>query len=467
MRNLLPLLLLLLLPLFPACSPDSSSDSGASDPIAVSLAVTTFSGANDDWTYKDGVAGEFIDNGFCVIVDAQTQTVEKYIVIKETGKDAKEVNLTDDSGKKDFYVKVGRKIFYTFVNLTKQQVEDAANRVSGSGSFSIVEGQTLDIDRLDKASIAVRADGFASTDHIPMTGCFVRELVPSAVVPQIKLFVVRMMAKLQFDFTNDTEAALTVRRVSIKNLADNPAAGKYNLMLFPSHTPSDDKNTNVTMKPNLTADGKASYSKHTYDVNESVDPGKTITKTVYINETEKPNTDFGEFLLTVDLETATGATQQRFAIVTSNANGDWQFIARNDWRHIPIHLHDYLFELIPQDFPPIGVLPSSVKEADGTFTCTFHADGDFHLQPRITNRKTKMEVTGWTASDVNWQTITSNASLYTASGTPAWYKPGSYIHGTFAPNVKGQSIHVLTLTAAPEGVAARRFVCPVIIKRED
>lgn len=76
-------------------------------------------------------------------------------------------------------------------------------------------------------------------------------------------------------------------------------------------------------------------------------------------------------------------------------------------------------------------------------------------------------MTGWTASDPKWQTIAPNPDLYTASGTPAWYKPGSYIHGCFAPNVTGQSTHVLTLTAAPEGNTARRFVCPVIINRVD
>ena len=204
------------------------------------------------------------------------------------------------------------------------------------------------------------------------------------------------------------------------------------------------------------------YSTHSYAVNKTLTQGESTSLSVYVNETERPNTNFEEFMLTVKLKDKDGETEQRYALV-SNEDDNWHYIARNDWRHIPITIQDYVLELIPQDFPPIGVLPCSVKEADGTFTCTFHTSGDFHLYPRLSNRSTAQVIDAWTAEDVEWETLVDNTTLYEEA--PYWYATGRYVHGTFRQNVQGSSTHVLRLQAAPEGVSARTFTVPVIIHR--
>ncbi len=476
------ILLFFSLLLLGACTQDLPDNPGHTDKkrVTFSLAlapVVTASSEGSAWTPVLGNGKELVMNGFCVMVNAETKKVEHVFTSRdEDPKGQKFCNVYNDEGSREIKTSTGEKLFYTFANISREEVEKAIAASMGRTDFHFTEGDVLDTVKIHQATIAISGNGFQPSlpngIGIPMSGHQHLTIAASNQGKEFQINVVRMLAKLEFEISNDTKTPLYVENIVFENITkDAPDDDHPNLFLFPAPlTPKENTQTMITIKPNLTEWGKTNYDKQTITVGKTLAVGAKTNVVYYLNETAAPNTQFGDFMLTLNLRDndASGIKQQRFALI-SNAEtkyqDSWLYIARNDWRYIPIHLHDYLFELIPQDFPPIGVLPSSVKDEDGNFTCTFHADGDFHLQPRITDRKTGKEVTGWTASDPKWQTITPNPGLYTASGTPAWYKPGSYIHGCFAPNAKGQSTHVLTLTAAPEGNTARRFVCPVIIKR--
>ena len=478
------ILLFFSLLLLGACTQDLPDNPGHTDKkhVTFSLAlapVATESSSRAAWTPVLGDEKELVMNGFCVMVDAETKKVEHVFTSRDGDpKGQKFCNVYNDEGSREIKTSTGEKLFYTFANISREEVEKAIAASMGRTDFHFTEGDVLDTVKIHQATIAISGNGFQPSltngIGIPMSGHQHLTIAASNQGKEFQINVVRMLAKLEFEISNDTKTPLYVENIVFENITkDAPDDDHPNLFLFPAPlTPKENTQTMITIKPNLTEWGKTHYEKQTIPVKQKLAVGAKTNVVYYLNETAAPNTKFGDFMLTLNLRANddTGIKQQRFALISNaeTAHQDsWLYIARNDWRYIPIHLHDYLFELIPQDFPPIGVLPSSVKEADGTFTCTFHADGDFHLQPRITDRKTGKEVTGWTASDPKWQTIAPNPGLYTASGTPVWYKPGSYIHGSFAPNATGQSTHVLTLTAAPEGNTARRFVCPVIIKRVD
>lgn len=476
------ILLFFSLLLLGACTQDLPDNPGHTDKkrVTFSLALTpaaTESSSRAAWTPVLGEEKELVMNGFCVMVDAETSMVEHVFKSRseDEGKGQKYCNVYNDEGSREIKTSTGEKFFYTFANLSQEKVERAIAASMNKTDFRFTKDAVLDTTQINKATIAICGNNFqpSETNGIPMSGYQHLTIAASHQGKEIQLNVVRMLAKLEFEISNDTQTPLYVDSIVFENITKNAPDATPNLFLFPApRTPKEYDQTMITIKPNLTKWGMENFEKQTIPVRQTLAVGAKANVVYYLNETAAPNTTFGDFMLTLNLRAndATGTKQQRFALISNaeTAHQDsWLYIARNDWRYIPIHLHDYLFELIPQDFPPIGVLPSSVKEADGTFTCTFHTDGDFHLQPRITDRKTGKGVTGWTASDPKWQTITPNPDLYTASGTPAWYKPGSYIHGSFAPNATGQSTHVLTLTAAPEGNTARRFVCPVIINRVD
>lgn len=436
------------------------------DSIRVGFTLAASGGTNGGWVYKNGEGDEFIQQGFCVMVNAETMKVEHLFFTKDNGQNVPYGNVTTASGSTYITTTVGRKLFYTFANLTQDEVESAVRSSNASAAdFHMAEDEALDTALLARTNIAVSADGFTPTraKGIPMSGMQQITLAPSDNNQVRTLSVVRMVGKLQFDLTNGTASPLTVQSVTLDALSDNPADGEANLRLLPSVTPTVGDGANVTIMPRLTPYGLAHHSAHTYPVGRTLQSGQSTTVTVYCNETAAPNTRFNRFLLTVQLLAADGTTtSQRYSLLSDNLD-DWSFVARNDWRRIPVTFHDYRFELIPQDFPPIGVLPCSVKETDGTFTCTFRSFGDFHLIPRITNRATGQIVKGWTPEGVTWTTVTPNDALYAT--VPYWYATGSYVHGTFRRGQTGQSTHILTLEADPEGVTARTFVAPVIINR--
>ena len=270
-----------------------------------------------------------------------------------------------------------------------------------------------------------------------------------------------MLAKLQFNITNDTGADITLNTISIDCLSANPASSSVqNVMLFPSATPTD-ANTQVVQQPRL--NGTQPQQVYTLALNQAVANDASITHTLYVNECTTPANTFGQFMLTVGLTMADGTTKQQRYSVVSNDNGNWHFIARNDWRIIPITLQNIKLDLIPLDFPAIGVLPCSVKEADGTFTCTFNAGGEFRLTPKVTRFDNGAAVADadWTFSRFSTDTYPAAPPTGFYATTPAWFARGSYITGTFG-TATGQTYHTLYLTHNATGLT---LVCRVRIVR--
>lgn len=281
------------------------------------------------------------------------------------------------------------------------------------------------------------------------------------------VYALRMVAKLQFKFTNKTGQALTINSIEVDRLTDDVTTGeggKGNIKPFPHpQTPWGPSGFSVDVRPNMQT--TATQSIHTYTLNKKkFDVDQEDTYSVYVNETDVPQNDFHQFKLKVNLTLADGTTkQERFALV-GNENEEWNFIARNDWRVIPIVLQDYKLELVPQDFPPIGVLPAAVKEANGTFKCTFHASGAFHLKPQLVKVSTGEVVQNWTQKNPIFTTIEANTRMYAEQ--PSWSTMEGCIHGSFVSGQSGSSVHTLTLTCTPQGGVERVYVAPVIINKE-
>ncbi|MBR1545921.1 MAG: hypothetical protein IJ633_03870, partial [Prevotella sp.] len=129
---------------------------------------------------------------------------------------------------------------------------------------------------------------------------------------------------------------------------------------------------------------------------------------------------------------------------TTADDNKWDYIARNDYRIIPIVLDDYKLDMIPYDFPAIGVYPASVKEEDGIYTINFHDYGHFHLQPvvkKVSNGdvvsfssstpSTPYASTSWGLIDNNfasswgsWTDATKETAYVNENADPAFYRKG-------------------------------------------
>ncbi len=278
------------------------------------------------------------------------------------------------------------------------------------------------------------------------------------------LIVIRMVAKLEIQLFNATNAAVSVQSVTLSDITSNATD---NLNLLPSLTAGANsmEYTHQDIKPNLASN--ASTAEYTYTPASAVTvpantaysaSGSNYKMTFYVNESATPSNSDKLFYLTLKLSD----TEYRYALISNNTANEWNYIARNDYRVIPIVLDDYKLELIPYDFPPIGVLPCSVKELEGDlYEMTFHDYGHFHLLPKVTKTSSSEVVefssttptsgNAWTLKDNDWtkswftaaakggtwltaseitangfyrnQTATVDAD--DAGGTPVWYANNS------------------------------------------
>lgn len=467
--------------------PDTEQPDASPQPITIRLDVAALPSLNAhnsrSWQYAEGnVPGENIQSAFTLMFDDKFR-IERILVLRGEGNDLKTVGMVDEKNPaaKDglFRTTTGEKSFLTFVNIPRKEVEAAyakkLNSTNPNLNFKFKVGESFASDdartALSEMSIAVRANDFNNTPPsqkthgIPMTGWHKAMLTyRTHNLRTFTVYALRMLSKLQFDFTNDLGQKVTINSIEVDRLTDDATATNGNVKPFPHPaTPFGPTDLTVTVKPNLLT--TATQSPQTFTVNSVIETGHKVSCSFYVNETDVPNNVFHQFTLKLNLTLADGTTQQvRYALV-SNESNEWNYIARNDWRIIPIRLQDYKLELVPQDFPPIGVLPAAVKSENDVFTCIFHASGDFHLKPQLVQYSTGKVVQTWKNSEPLFETLTPNDALY--SEKPEWSVSEGCIHGSFASNQTGQSVHTLTLKCQPEGGVERLYVVPVIIDKQE
>ena len=268
---------------------------------------------------------------------------------------------------------------YSFANISEASLKSLL-------SLSSLEPNTALADATVAAATAtINGNGFvpSETNGIPMSNKQTLTVPTSGSITQ-DLIVVRMLAKMEVSLKNETGKAATVQSFTISDITTNAA---NNLKLLPNLT--DGANTmeavHGDIQPNLTT--SATASDFTVNVNKTIAKDATEIVSFYINESATPTNPDGLFYLTVRMND----TDYRYALInsqsnnTTGANYKWNYIARNDYRILPIVLDEYKLELIPYDFPAIGVYPVSVREIESDlYEMTFHDYGHFHLVPKVT-----------------------------------------------------------------------------------
>ena len=319
--------------------------------------------------------------------------------------------------------------------------------------------------------VKVRVDGNnfdpTATDNgfgamgIPMCNVQTKEITTSTT---FDLIVVRMMAKMELQITNETGAAVTIKSATLSNVTQNDNG---NLKLLPSLSNHDTMEpTHKDIQPNL---GTAEQGNVTVAVNKDVAVNATETVTFYVNESGTPANAEGLFYLTLEMDNS-GTSEYRYALISNDAN-EWNYIARNDYRKIPIRLDDLKFEIIPYDFPPIGVYPCSVKEVDAVnhiYDFQFHDYGHFHLLPKVTKGGAEVEFSATTPtsgsdSDCKWTLIDNDFSkswfTYAAFGddTQTANPGGFYRTGSGSTTADGDDAGQLPVWYANDGVAGPQW----------
>lgn len=346
--------------------------------------------------------GEMMHNCFVVIV--QNGKIQSIVQRDFT----EEVEQTSLKAKAE----LGDATFYSFANITPAElgITMTTTPTEIESKYYKVEGNTQTL----------------STKGIPMSNKQTVNITSKK--QQVDLEVIRMMAKVELNFTNDTGYDLSIKSVKLTDITDNVAD---NVSLLPM------KDAAGNVVPNINA--AATYKDYTVSIGGTsgtqVKNGGTLQTTFYVNESVARNPKY--FVLSID--TDKGTVTQRIAMT------EWSKIARNDYLIIPVKLVDYRIELEPQVFTGIGVIPELKYDGD-RITATFKSYGEFHLKLHVIKRSDNTELNNWTFKGIR----TLEADPAGGEGTsiydeaPYFEKRTKTFEGYISPR-KGYAIHEINV----------------------
>lgn len=346
--------------------------------------------------------GEMMHNCFVVIV--QNGKIQSIVQRDFT----EEVEQTSLKAKAE----LGDATFYSFANITPAELGITMTTTPAEieSKYYNVEGNTQTL----------------SAKGIPMSNKQTVNITSKK--QQVDLEVIRMMAKVELNFTNDTGYDLSIKSVKLTDITDN-AANNVSLL------PMKDASGNVVPKINPSA----TYKDYTVSIGSTsgtqVKNGGTLRTTFYVNESVARNPKY--FVLSIN--TDKGTVTNRIAMT------EWSKIARNDYLVIPVKLVDYRIELEPQVFTAIGVIPELKYDGD-RITATFKSYGEFHLKLHVIKRSDNTELNNWTFKGIR----TLEANLAGGEGTsiydeePYFEKRTKTFEGYISPR-KGYAIHEINV----------------------
>lgn len=396
------------------------------------------------WQDKNANDDEMMNIWTVVIADDNDNNAVKVLACKPAAGTERE----DDVVVEDLELPAGTYNVYSFANMSVAKVAEliglttaspeVAEPLDGGAVKDYGDAFTGKVEAA-KAVVAVNGNNFDpkaddngfGSNGIPMSNVQTVTVSGGETVTK-NLIVIRMLAKMELRITNETGGNVTLKEIALTDITANPAKGTTNpvpegtaanLMLLPNLTAgADDMEAHHGgIQPNLNGTPATEVFKPTIKEDEKVianGSGKNIT--FYINESQAPKDSHFELTLQFD------EGEYRYAVINdenekTDDESKWNYIARNDYRIIPVTLDAYKLELIPYDFPPIGVLPASVRvlnESENLYEMTFHDYGHFHLVPRVTKSDTDVvpfsadqnpSSTAWTLNG-NW-----DGSWFTAS----------------------------------------------------
>ncbi len=351
--------------------------------------------------------GEMMHNCFVVIV--QGGKIQSIVQRDFTG----EVEKTEIKAKVD----LGSTTFYSFANIQLSEIGLAginsfpADLPAGfDDKYYQVNGNTATID----------------SKGIPMSN---KQTVTITDKKQsVDLEVIRMMAKVELNFTNDTGYDLSIKSVKLTDITDN---APNNVSLLPM------KDASGNVVPNINA--SATYKDYEVMIGgmsgTKVANGSKLQTTFYVNESVARNPKY--FVLSIN--TDKGTVTQRIAMT------EWSKIARNDYLVIPVKLVDYRIELEPQVFTGIGVIPELKYDGD-RITATFKSYGEFHLKLHVYKRSDNTELINWTFKSI--RTLEADPAqaenVWIYDEEPYFEKRTKTFEGYISPR-KGYAIHEINV----------------------
>lgn len=341
---------------------------------------------------------------------------------------------------------------------------------SAAGDFlygKFTEGATMP----DVSSMFYNVSTFVNgyTGAIPMSSKgegLTLEVLPHKGSATYGIEVVRMLAKLEFVFSNSSSKPVEVSEIKMGQMTN----GAIRLAWY------DDKDA-----LSFASDAKADYT-YTITTPLALAAGATAegpNNIVRFNVLEAmPDDVTKQFHLTFKVK-YNGQTEERYALLDksqviipdgtpgTNLDGDKDrspFIRRNDWIHIPIDLGDYEVKLTARSYPPIGGYPEAeIETGNDGFVVKFKHQGDFVIVPslRMFGSQDWIELDNTNVVENYTFSVDTDpehgfANIFATNKTPK--KKGREIVGAIKSGASGTALVTLTVNTKTTGGVARQIV---------
>jgi hypothetical protein len=265
----------------------------------------------------------------------------------------------------------GRYRAYAFANITEAELEE---HTRGGGEKGVVfeYGRPLAAD-VDNAVWNGLANNYPKTNLVPMCGR--RDVTVTGHVREpFAVEVVRMLAKMEFEFSSEASTPIKVKNVSISPVATG------SLPLLPDYDALDKGAAPVFPEPEATEIVKYSINEDNGHMFAANAEGKH-SEWFYLRESSAAAHPSGHFIVSVGLERDGKEEEALYAPAS-----ELSYVYRNDWVRIPIVLTDWVLELDVTFYPPIGGYPAvKTEEKDNEFYARFGTGGYFAIVPRVRN----------------------------------------------------------------------------------
>lgn len=210
-------------------------------------------------------------------------------------------------------------------------------------------------------------------DYVPMSGFKQIELAEGAT-NRVSIEVVRLWAKLCFEFTTDSDETVTISKISMT------PANNDKVKLLPNYTTLDGKPNTTNGRPDLIEGTVCSTLERILSEALTLSKDNPKTETFYLLESSAEGHPTGHYPISLDVTYGTGETQTVSALAYQ-----LDHINRNDFVTIPVLLTNWLVDIEVLFYPPIGGYPAVLTEKnDDGFYAKFGSGGKFVIRPTVT-----------------------------------------------------------------------------------
>lgn len=263
-------------------------------------------------------------------------------------------------------VPTGTYTLYAFANITPQELktETELEFTVGSAYPSSVETAEYTL-----------AQHWPSGTDLPMSGKQ-QVTVTGRANEVFSIEVVRMLAKMEVRFANESRKQVTINSLNLSQSATDKVPLLPNYAYLESGWDTD---APCTAREYLRTYSSLLAAAPVLDAYDGVSANGYVD-IFYVRESQANYNVTGRYLMSVNITREGGNPEDLLFALTK----DLRSIYRNDHIVIPIILSDYQVSLDVNFYPPIGGYPAVItEESDEGFYCKFGTEGDFEIYPKV------------------------------------------------------------------------------------